>query len=187
MTIGQLCEGRFRRSTSVSLLFPSVREASLHPLGCCLGFEMLGTPRTSPLAELFPLLMVRVSQRLQIFLIASGAAHVLRRASSFALQAERVPFSFRGLQATFKEDFVFPVIAEVVLVFEMEAIAILRKNLADPRLAQSSLLLGRPESPPGSVRDRHGARLRSQTGVGGNSSIPSPSGCAHGACPTCNS
>jgi hypothetical protein len=79
------------------------------------------------------LFVVRISDGFKVLDVAPDAANVFRWAVSPTFNTQRIPTTTLGFQASFKNNFVFPAVAEVVLVQEAEPLAILRNDLADLR------------------------------------------------------
>ena len=77
--------------------------------------------------------MLRVGHRLKIVLVAIGATDILGWAGPLTLQAQWIPASLLGPQASLEQDFVFSAVAEVVFVVEMEAFSVLGDDLAHLR------------------------------------------------------
>src|SRR5215470_2426286 len=71
-----------------------------------------------PVEHLGVLRVVRVSDRLEEFLVARDAAAILGRAAPFASQTNGVPARRLGSQEFFNEYLVFPMVAKVVHVAE---------------------------------------------------------------------
>lgn len=75
--------------------------------------------------------MLRISDGFQELLVAPNSTNILWQAIPSAFNTDWIPTALIGLKAPFEQNFVLPVVSEVVLVEELESLPILWDDFAD--------------------------------------------------------